>query len=83
MSQAMKRLLDLHAEQAATCRKFEGSESAIKIRKDVVQKFSTKIYGEFTVEYAVKKLRPVNIWLSYTQKNLIVSRTLCAWALSC
>jgi len=30
MSQAMKTLFDLHAEQA-TCRKFEGSESAIKI----------------------------------------------------
>jgi len=27
-----------------------------------------KIYCKFTVEYAVKNLRPVNIWLSYRQE---------------
>jgi len=31
--------------------------------------FSTKIYGKFTVEYGVKKLRSVNIWLSYRQES--------------
>jgi len=28
--------------------------------------FSTKIYFQFTGEYAAKNLRPVNLWLSYS-----------------
>jgi len=38
--------------------------------------FSTKIYCKFTAEYAVKNLRPVNIWLSYRQESRL-SHALC------
>ena len=46
--------------------------------------FSTKIYCKFTVEYAVKIMTSQHLAkLGLHARKLVVSRTLCAWALSC
>jgi len=45
--------------------------------------FSMKIYCKFTDEYAVKKFKTSQHLAKLQARKLIVSRTLCAWALSC
>ena len=44
--------------------------------------FSAKIYGKFAVEYAAK-IKTSQHLAKLQARKLIVSRILCAWALSC